>query len=120
MNRFKRETRRRGIKLECDYEWLPYNSIEAVQVDSTTAVITEYSNTMGPMKSVMLRTGDIIDPDASTVMRDFWDNKVVVNETIDGQAVVQCINDHTGDHIVRRFPDYDTAYNWAYDHGYRD
>lgn len=50
MNRFKKELRRKGIKLECDYLWLPYEEngvfVEAVSVNSTGARWTEYTNVM--------------------------------------------------------------------------
>lgn len=39
MNRLKREIRKRGVKLECDYPTLPYNGIETVKVDSETATV---------------------------------------------------------------------------------
>lgn len=56
MNRVKKEIRRKGIRLECDYPWLPYyikgNSpfepsnicLGAVVVKSETAEIYEYLN----------------------------------------------------------------------------
>lgn len=40
MNRFKRELRKHGVKLECDYQFLPYNGIETVVVDSERAIIS--------------------------------------------------------------------------------
>lgn len=40
MNRFKRELRKHGVKLECDYQFLPYNGIETVVVDSENATVS--------------------------------------------------------------------------------
>lgn len=54
MNRFKKELRRKGIKLECDYLWLPFEAdgvfIRAIHVDAskaqcfvfTSAMVTRY------------------------------------------------------------------------------
>lgn len=49
MNRFKKELRRKGIKLECDYLWLPFEVskniyLEDVYVDSQRATWTEFYN----------------------------------------------------------------------------
>ena len=42
MNRLKKEIRKKGIKLESDYPFMPYNGIEAVKVDSENATISTY------------------------------------------------------------------------------
>ena len=48
MNRFKKYVRTKGIKLECDYPWLPYDyqniAVEGVSVDSENAVVIQYLN----------------------------------------------------------------------------
>ena len=47
MNRFKRELRKHGVKLECDYPFLPYNGIETVVVDSENAIVSTYHVSAG-------------------------------------------------------------------------
>lgn len=47
MNRFKMELRKHGVKLECDYPFLPYNGIESVVVDSEHAVVSTYHVSAG-------------------------------------------------------------------------
>lgn len=47
MNRFKKEIRKRGIKLEADFPFLPFEGIEAVHVDSERATISTYYNFLG-------------------------------------------------------------------------
>lgn len=47
MNRFKREIRKRGEKLENDYEYLPYDGIETVKVDAEKATISYYHVSAG-------------------------------------------------------------------------
>lgn len=42
MNRLKKEIRRKGVKLELDYPFLPFNGLECVKVDSEKATISEY------------------------------------------------------------------------------
>lgn len=48
MNRFKKYIRTKGIKLESDYPWLPYDykniTVEGVRVDSENAVVIQYLN----------------------------------------------------------------------------
>ena len=43
MNRFKKELRKKGIKLECDYPFIPYEmkhvTLEAVEVDSEICTV---------------------------------------------------------------------------------
>lgn len=48
MNRFKKELRKKGFKLECDYPFLPYDvnaiTVEGVTVDSTQCLLLEHYN----------------------------------------------------------------------------
>lgn len=48
MNRFKKYVRIKGIKLECDYPWLPYDyqniAVEGVRVDSENAIVIQSLN----------------------------------------------------------------------------
>ena len=60
MTKFKEYLRAKGIKLECDYEFLPSNYIEAVETiamdDCVVAVV--YSNCAGAEYAVFNRYGD--------------------------------------------------------------
>ena len=60
MTKFKEYLRAKGIKLECDYEFLPCNSIEAVETiamdDCVVAVV--YSNCVGAEYAVFNRYGE--------------------------------------------------------------
>lgn len=47
MNRFKKEIRKRGVKLESDYEYLPYNGIHSVYVDASRALVRTYHISAG-------------------------------------------------------------------------
>ena len=62
MNRFKQYVREKGIKLECDYPWLPYElkmvSIEAVYVNSEYCYVTQYT-TVGDLIVFFHRNGTI-------------------------------------------------------------
>ena len=42
MNRLKKEIRKKGVRLESDYPFIPYNGIEAVRVNSEQATISTY------------------------------------------------------------------------------
>lgn len=42
MNRLKKEIRKKGIKLESDYPFMPYEGLEAVKVDSEKVTISWY------------------------------------------------------------------------------
>jgi len=55
MNRFKRELRKRGVKLECVYPFIPYNGLEAVVVHSDTATVSEYHDCAGWVRTVFNR-----------------------------------------------------------------
>jgi len=59
MNAFKRYARSKGIKLESDYECLPFGYLETVKVDSETATISEYYVCYGWMFKVIRRDGTI-------------------------------------------------------------
>lgn len=50
MNRFKKEIRKHGIKLESDYPFIPFNGLEAVIIHSDTATINEYHVCAGWIK----------------------------------------------------------------------
>ena len=59
MTKFKEYLRAKGIKLECDYEVLPYNSIEGVttKVMDGCVVAVVYSNCAGAEYAVYDRSG---------------------------------------------------------------
>ncbi len=42
MNRLKKEIRKKGVMLESDYPFMPYNGIETVKVNSEQATISTY------------------------------------------------------------------------------
>lgn len=46
MNRFKKELRKQGVKLENDYPWLPFDcgsvTLESVCVNSELCTVTKY------------------------------------------------------------------------------
>ena len=60
MTKFKNYLRSKGIKLECDYEFLPCNYIEAVttEVINGCIVVIVYSNCAGAEYAVYNRSGD--------------------------------------------------------------
>ena len=62
MNAFKRYVRKKGIKLECDYPWLPYEqnyvSIESVYVNSEFCYVTQYT-TVGDLIAYFKKDGTI-------------------------------------------------------------
>lgn len=47
MNRFKRELRKNGIKLENDFEYLPCNGIETIIADAEKAMLSIYHVSAG-------------------------------------------------------------------------
>ena len=59
MTRLKKEFRKRGLKLECDFEWLPYNGIETVEVDVEKAMLKIYHNSFGWSFCTMTRDGNL-------------------------------------------------------------
>lgn len=42
MNRFKKELRKHGVRLECDYDYLPYHGLETVVVDSEHCKVSRW------------------------------------------------------------------------------
>ena len=60
MTKFKEYLRAKGIKLECDYEFLPCNYIDAVttEVINGCIVVIVYSNCAGAEHAVYNRSGD--------------------------------------------------------------
>lgn len=65
MNRLKKYIRQKGIKLECDYPWLPYyvtNNIfiEDIYVNSEKAIITTFYNVIDNVQQVN-RDGSITE-----------------------------------------------------------
>lgn len=59
MTRVKEEFRKRGIELENDYEFLPCNGVETVQVDVEKAVVSIYHVSAGWTHLEMRRNGYI-------------------------------------------------------------
>ena len=63
MNRFKKEIKKKGIKLESDYLYLPYNdgrlTVEAVDVNTETATVKIYYTSI-VMRYVMRYDGALI------------------------------------------------------------
>lgn len=118
MNRFKKEIRRRGIKLECDYEFLPYNSIETVEANAEDATIRTYHDCYGWSCIKMARTGDLIDMDSEYTMENFYGDEAHIYGTVDGRKALLVLPD---DHRprMRWFADWDHAYGRAYNLGYR-
>ena len=60
MNRFKKELRKRGIKLECDYPYLPFDVSESVTLEAVTvrpdqAYISCYYNVVGWVRTYFNR-----------------------------------------------------------------
>lgn len=66
MNAFKKYIRKQGIKLESDYPYLPYNSIEAVVVDAQNACIRTYHNMAGWWFTQINRDGSRFETDIYT------------------------------------------------------
>lgn len=59
MNRLKKEIMKKGIKLEHQYDFMPYNGLETVVVDSEKAIVKEYHNCFGWSYGIMNRNGSI-------------------------------------------------------------
>lgn len=63
MNRFKKEIRKKGIKLESDYPWLPYDNgnvtVDAVSVNTEKVTIIVYYTSI-VMRYVMRNDGALI------------------------------------------------------------
>lgn len=70
MNRFKKELRKRGYKLEMDYPYLPCPikkgssiEIETVCVDSEKCMLSEWTNVFGWYHRVFTRSFEAIEID---------------------------------------------------------
>lgn len=50
MNRFTRELRKRDYKIDSDFEYLPYNGLDHVEVHADLAEFWEFDYTMGLVK----------------------------------------------------------------------
>ena len=70
MNRLKKEIRKKGIMLECDYPYLPFNGIEAVKVNSEQATLSTYHVCAGWMRCTLGR---------DLTFRDFISGEVVAD-----------------------------------------
>ena len=55
MNRLKKEIRKKGVKLECDYPFMPYDGLEAVKVDTEKATVGWYHVCAGWVVCQILR-----------------------------------------------------------------
>ena len=65
MNRFKKELMKKGIELECQYDWMPYEVsngvvIDTIIVDSERAIVHMYYNVID-LHYMMQRDGNIVD-----------------------------------------------------------
>ena len=62
MNRFKKYVRKKGLKLNNDYPWLPYEqkmvTIEDVYVNSEFCYVTQYTN-VGSLVAYFKNDGSI-------------------------------------------------------------
>ncbi len=65
MNRLKKEIRKKGVKLESDFPFLPFNGIETIKVDSENATISEYHVSAGWIVSKILPNLELL-----TIMED--------------------------------------------------
>ena len=65
MNRLKKEIRTKGVKLESDFPFLPFNGIETIKVDSENATISEYHVSAGWIVSKILPNLELL-----TIMED--------------------------------------------------
>lgn len=119
MNRLKKELRRRGVKLECDYECLPFEGVQAVTVRSEDATYTIHHTSIS-IECRLLRSGEIEETQGHGIQ-----------DTTDPEA---CMENLFGDEwVIYKAPDgaylcYDSAtYEWhhyltferAYDRGYK-
>ena len=60
MNRVKKELRRRGVKLENDYEYMPYDGIQAVIVQSDLARVKVVHTSIVNVWE-LTRSGDLVN-----------------------------------------------------------
>ena len=119
MNRFKKELRVKGIKLENDYECLPYNGLETVIVDAETATVKTYYNNYGWTTVRMTQAGDLIDVDAAEILTNGWGDTLTIYPTLDGHAVME-YQYMPGVLTYRHFFTRARARAKAYDYGYID
>jgi len=124
MNRLKRELRRRGVKLECDYECLPFNGIQAVTVRSEDATYTIHHTSIS-QEFRMLRSGEIEPTQSNGIqdtqapeacMEDLWGNEWVIYRGPDGGYLCYDSAEDEWHHYLT----YERAYNRGYNRGYRD
>lgn len=66
MTRFKKELRKLGLKLECDYEYLPCNGLECVVIDQERAEVRRYYN-FGLMETITMGR----DMSCNCVVKDY-------------------------------------------------
>ena len=119
MNRLKKELRSKGIMLEIDYDFLPCDGIETVQVDSETATVRTYHVCAGWGAIQMIQSGDLIDLDAAETLTNGLGDTVTIYPTLDGHAVMRYMY-CPGVPAYRHFFTRQRARNKAYDCGYID
>ena len=63
MTKYKEYLRAKGVKLNCDYEALPYKNLEAVKTGVTDGCViaTAYFNTLGPWSVAYDKHGECIE-----------------------------------------------------------
>ena len=63
MTKFKEYLRSKGVKLACDYDALPYKSVENIKTDAMDACVmaTAYINTLGPWSIAYDKHGKCIE-----------------------------------------------------------
>lgn len=61
MNAFKRYARRKGLKLDCDFECLPWNGVDCVVTISNRAQVSAYHYGAGWAHWVFDRGGKIVE-----------------------------------------------------------
>ena len=68
MTKFKEYLRAKGVKLNCDYEALPYKNLETIETSATDGCViaTAHFNTLGPWSIAYDKHGECIEfyPDA--------------------------------------------------------
>ena len=63
MTKFKEYLRAKGVKLNCDYEALPYKNLETVETSATDGCViaTAYFNTFGPWSIAYTKHGECME-----------------------------------------------------------
>ena len=63
MTKYKEYLRAKGVKLECDYGYLPYKNIETIETSATDGCVmaTAYFNTLGPWSIAYDKHGECIE-----------------------------------------------------------